>query len=187
MSILSSNSLAVLVRKRRRHHANRAWLPCGQGCERIWGLEHFTPVVDQINLGCTQRAATIDEESIKAKTDLFQIFTTSNVDERYCEFARKLVSQLEQAALPCIDDHQLKKEDFDVVRVFTSACAQKGLQCLELARIGRSDKLWTENTLTGAVERWSRACDTRLAIFIYQVHSFHCGRQAILFCWSSNQ
>ena len=43
-------------------------------------LEAPTPV-DQVHLGCTPRATAIDEESIKAKTDLFQMMTTSNVDE----------------------------------------------------------------------------------------------------------
>ena len=43
-------------------------------------LEDHTPIVDQVNLGCTQRAATIVKESINAKTNLFQRITTSTVD-----------------------------------------------------------------------------------------------------------
>ena len=44
-------------------------------------LEDRTPLVDEYNLGCTQRVATVDEESFKTKTDLFQIITASNVHE----------------------------------------------------------------------------------------------------------
>ena len=91
-----------------------------------------TPLIDLVYLGCTQRAATIDEASIKAKTELFPIITTSDVDETlrgkrltslrdwsyemqghaeqcveiYCDLDRKHASQLEQAATLCIDDHQ---------------------------------------------------------------------------------
>ena len=36
-----------------------------------------TPPIDQANLGCTPRAATIDEGSIERKTDLFHVMTTS--------------------------------------------------------------------------------------------------------------
>ena len=38
--------------------------------------------------------------------------------------ANNSVSQLEQAAMPCIDDHQLKNTDFEVVGEFASACSQ---------------------------------------------------------------
>ena len=94
-------------------------------------LDDTTPLVDLVYLGCTQRAATIDEASIKAKTELFQIITTSDVDETprgkrvtsvrdwsyemqghaeqcveiYCDLAPKHASQLEQAGTLCIDDH----------------------------------------------------------------------------------
>ena len=35
--------------------------------------------------------------------------------ERYCDLTKKPVSQLKQSGMPCIDDHQMKKDDFEVV------------------------------------------------------------------------
>ena len=94
----------------------KAELQCGQGFERTLLFADPTPTVDQVCWGCTQRAATVDEESVNAKTDLFQRVTTSKVDgphlrglshttvsacshdmrghaehcvERYCELAKK--------------------------------------------------------------------------------------------------
>ena len=130
-------------------------------------LEDASPLVDQVFLGCSQRAATVDEESIKTKTELFQINTTSGKDEtpkwnaahdvkrvsccgfemtgradlcveRLCESAPKPASQLQQAETLCIDDHQLKKEDFDVVVEHASVCAQIVQTCLCIASGGRA-------------------------------------------------
>ena len=44
-------------------------------------LECLTPLTNQVNLGYTRRASTIDEESMTAKTDLFLRITTTCVDE----------------------------------------------------------------------------------------------------------
>ena len=53
----------------------------------------------------------------------------------------KSVSQLKQSVTPCIDDHQLKKEDFDVVGELASVSAQIVFKCLYLARTSRPVKL----------------------------------------------
>ena len=106
-------------------------------CPKI-DLEDPTKVIDQVYLGCTHREATIDEETMRTKTERFQRITTSNVEEtpntktvhkakmvsswrydsrqnhtdqcgkRYCELAQTCVSQLKQVATPCTHDHQLK-------------------------------------------------------------------------------
>ena len=69
-------------------------------------LEEPTPLIDQVDVGCTQRAATVDEETITTKTELLQNITTSHVDqntqekahnaekcvERNCELTEKSVS-----------------------------------------------------------------------------------------------
>ena len=46
---------------------------------------HFaapTPLIGQVSLSCTHRAATVHKETINAKSDLFQQITTSDVAER---------------------------------------------------------------------------------------------------------
>ena len=45
---------------------------------KVIDLEDPTPIVDQTHLGCTQSAATIDEDTIRTKTEVFQRMTTSN-------------------------------------------------------------------------------------------------------------
>ena len=52
-------------------------LPCVQ---KEIELGDPTPRVDQVYLGCTQSAATVDEEPIRTKTEMIQMITTSNVD-----------------------------------------------------------------------------------------------------------
>ena len=135
-------------------------------------LAEPTPWIDHVYLSCTQWAAAIDEETISIKTQKFQRITTSKVEEvpkkkrtttlrrshprvksqcmgRYGKLANKCAFQLQQAATLCIDDDQLKEEDYDVVG--DSVVAQILLTCLYLARIGRPDILWTVNTIARAV------------------------------------
>ena len=61
--------------------------------------------------------------------------------ERYCELANKSVFQHEQARTPCNDDHQLKKDEFEVVGEVALVCAQIVLKCPYFARTGRPDIL----------------------------------------------
>ena len=42
-------------------------------------LEDSTPLVDEVFLECTQRTATVDEETIRTTTEMFRRMTTSNV------------------------------------------------------------------------------------------------------------
>ena len=44
------------------------------------------------------------------------------------------------------------------------------LKSLYLARIGRTDILWSVNKLARAVTKWTRACDRRLARLISYIH-----------------
>ena len=59
--------------------------------------------------------------------------------KRYCELAKKSVSKLEQAGTPCSDDHELKKNVFEVVGELALVCAQIVLTCLYFASLGRPD------------------------------------------------
>ena len=44
------------------------------------------------------------------------------------------------------------------------------LKCLYLARIGRSDILWSVNKLARSITKWTRACDKRLNRLISYIH-----------------
>ena len=44
------------------------------------------------------------------------------------------------------------------------------LKCLNLARIGRPDILWSVNKLARGVTKWTRACDKRLARLLSYIH-----------------
>ena len=44
----------------------------------------------------------------------------------------------------------------------SQVCSQIVLKCLYLARIGRSDILWSVNKLAQSITKWTKACDKRL-------------------------
>ena len=71
-------------------------------------LEDPTPLIHQIYLGCSQRAATVDEEPINAKTDLFERITTSSVCET---LQNKAVHNVKKVSC----QSNSKKEDFEIV------------------------------------------------------------------------
>ena len=99
-------------------------------------------------------AATSDEEKVRTETDMFQRITKSNAEEvpkkvaeratskrswkYFGNWQKNSVSQLKQAATPCIGDHHLEKEDFEIVGRVKNA---------SLDRIGRPDILWTADAL----------------------------------------
>ena len=82
--------------------------------------------------------------------------------ERYCELANKRTQQLYKVSTPCIDDHHFKEEEMKSVGELSRVCSQMVLKCLYLARIGRSDILWSVNKLARSITKWTRACDKRL-------------------------
>ena len=61
--------------------------------------------------------------------------------ETYFELTAKLMSQLKQAGTPCIDAHQLKKEDCDVVNKLAPFWTQIVFKCSYLESSVRSAKL----------------------------------------------
>ena len=65
-----------------------------------------------------------------------------------------------------MDDHQLKKSDFEVVGELAHVCAQIVFTYLYLARIGRPDLLWSLNILARTATKWNGARDQRLARLI---------------------
>ena len=104
--------------------------------------------------------------------------------ERYCELAQTPMSQLKQAATFCIEDHQSKEKDVDIVGELASVCAQIVRKCFYLVKVGRFDILWTSDTSARGITNWNRATGKRLATLIsyidftadYMQYSLVCGR-----------
>ena len=63
-----------------------------------------------------------------------------------------------------------KKKNWNPWEKLSNECFQIVLKCLNLARLGRPDILWTVNKLTRAITKWARACDKRLARLISCIH-----------------
>ena len=86
--------------------------------------------------------------------------------ERYCELAHKSVEQLSEVCTPCMDDHQLTKDDFEIVRELADVCPQLGTNVFTLHESvdqtphGQSMH-WLELS-----PKWNRACEKRLARLI---------------------
>ena len=90
--------------------------------------------------------------------------------ERYGELANKTTQQLHKVSTPCIDDHHFKEEELKSVGELSKVCSQIVLKCLNLARIGRRDILWSANKLARSIKKWTKACDKRLSRFISDIH-----------------
>ena len=90
--------------------------------------------------------------------------------ERYCELSNKKTQQMCGVATPRTNDHQLKEEKMGSVGELSKVCAQIILKCLYLARIGRSDILWSVNKFSRAITKWTRACEKRSARLISYIH-----------------
>ena len=71
---------------------------------------------------------------------------------------------------PCIDDHNLRPEDFIEKGELSQVCQKIVMKCLYLARIGRPDILYAINVLARCMTKWTRACDKRLERLIAYIH-----------------
>ena len=171
-------------------------------------LEDPIPLVDQVYLVCTQRAATVDEEAIRTQTEMFQINTTANVEEtfkkitghnihkvsswsydtnghaeqcveRYDELAKTSVSHLRQKGTPCSDDHHLKEYDFEVVGECALVSTQIFLKCGDLVGIGWLDILFGSTHTCKSSHKVEQS--VRLEIGkVELLHSVHEGPSTIL-------
>ena len=71
--------------------------------------------------------------------------------------------QLHKVSKLCLDNHQVKPEDLEIVGELSEICSPIVFKCFYLARIGRPDLLWTDNYLARLVTQRNRTCDLRLA------------------------
>ena len=91
--------------------------------------------------------------------------------ERYWELANRTTQQLYKVSTPCIDDHHFKEEEeLKYVGELSKVSSQIVLKCFYLARIGRSDILWSVNKLARSITKWTKACDKRLSRLISYIH-----------------
>ena len=90
--------------------------------------------------------------------------------ERYCDLANKTTQQLYKVSTPCIDDHHFNEEEMKSVGELSKVCSQIVLKCLNLARIGRPDILWSVNKLARSITQWTKACDKGLNRLTSYIH-----------------
>ena len=90
--------------------------------------------------------------------------------ERYLELTGKTVDSLRKVPTPCIDDHAIPLEEFNVKGELSPVAARIVLKALYVARIGRMDLMWAVNMLAREVTKWTVACDRRLHRMISWMH-----------------
>ena len=100
--------------------------------------------------------------------------------ERYLKLAKLAECPLKKVGTPCVDDHQISDEDFEIKGHLEKIAFQIVLTCLYLARHNRPDILWSVNSLARNMTRWSAADDKRLHRLISYLH--HTRDYSILFC-----
>ena len=104
------------------------------------------------------------EDSKSTSGGTLCIFGSHTLVQRYCELAHKTTQQLYKVSTPCIDDHHFKEEEEEETKSvgeLSNACSQIVLKCLNLARVGRPDILWSVNKLERSITKWTEACDKR--------------------------
>ena len=90
--------------------------------------------------------------------------------DRYLELAGKTKDSLKKFATPCMHDHQIPPEEFQVEGELSPIAARVVLKTLYVARIARMDLMWAVNMLAREVTRWTAACGRRLHRLISSMH-----------------
>ena len=140
----------------------------------LWSVNKLARAVTKWTRSCDGRLARlISYIHITAWSYDMERHATQCV-EWYCELTNQNIEQLYKA-----DDHQFKKEKLEMVGKCSNVCSQIVLKCLYLARIGRSNILWSLNKLARAVTKWTRACGQMPSLFNF-VHPQHEWLQAVL-------
>ena len=82
----------------------------------------------------------------------------------------KTTQQNYKVSTPCMDDHQFEEEEIGSVGELSTVCSQIVLECLSLARIGRPDINGLQTNLLVRSQKWTKACDKRLARLTSYIH-----------------
>ena len=75
-----------------------------------------------------------------------------------------------KVSIPCIDDPHFKEEELKSVGELSKVCSQIVLKCLNLARIGTPDILWSVNKLARSITKLTKASDKRMNRLISYIH-----------------
>ena len=114
----------------------------------------------RISAGATEKLPGWDKPRAKTSAWSYDVEGHArNCEERYCELANKKTEQLQKVSHPCLDYHQIKKEELENKGELSEVCSHIVLKCLYLVRIGRPDILWSVNKLARSVTKWTQACD----------------------------
>ena len=100
-----------------------------------------------ISVGATEKLPGWDKP--RAKTSAWSYDMEGHARkcvEQYCVSANKKTEQLFKVSHPCLDVHQIKKEELENKGDLSEVCPHIVFKCLYLARIGRPDILWSVNT-----------------------------------------
>ena len=90
--------------------------------------------------------------------------------ERFCELANKKVEPLYKVSSPCLDDEHFKQEELESVGELSEVCSQIVLKCLNLARVGRPDILWSVNKLARSVTKMNFFCASEVSHILLKVN-----------------
>ena len=138
-----------------------------------------TSYLEHVYFGCTQRPCEINKDIVDNYRTMFESrISAGGVEklpfpqnlripswfydmeghakkcvERNCDLAYKATQQLYKVSTPCIDDHHFIEEEMKSVGELSQVCSQIVLKCVYLARIGRSDLLWSVNKLARSITK----------------------------------
>ena len=93
---------------------------------------------------------------------IWKVVMPTNAWDDIVSWQTRRLNNYTKYLLTCIDDHHLKEEELKSVWKLSKVCSQIVLKCLYLARIGRTDILWSVNIRARPIPKWTKACDKRL-------------------------
>ena len=145
-------------------------------------IEEPTSFLDHVYLGCTRRECKPNEKIIGQYNKMFESHLSAGATEKlpgwdkpraktsawsydmegharkcvdgYCELSNKT-----EVSSPCLDDHQIKKEEMEHKGELSEVCSHVVLECFYLARICRPDQStnWhdlSQNGLKHVTDDW---------------------------------
>ena len=159
-------------------------------------LEDQVSFIDQVYLGCTQRAAQVNNSFVKGQK-LFSKLISTNADvktewknlkdiparshdkeghvqkcvEFIGELAHNTVDQLHEVSTQSKHDHHIKPEDLEIVGDLSETCSQIVLKWLCLARIGRPPLRRTVNCSAMISHKVEPERFARLALLISHIQN----------------
>ena len=149
--------------------------------ENHWTI-HQDGFESRVSAGATEKLPGWDKS--RAKTSALSCHMEGHARkcmERYCELANKKTEQLYKVFSPCLDDHQIKKEELENKGALSEVCSNIVLKCLYLARIGRLDILWSVQQTGTICHKMDSSMQQTIGTINF-LHSLHKWLPPILSC-----